>query len=785
MASRSYFQIAVRHDGLNKHRVIRGADRYLVEAAAAMQQRAWAEQYAKKVAVVERGRNRENKRQELEENLREAVERTEEAQAVLKNLCGILAGSLEHAGSIDWASMMQPPFSQSKPEPRPYIELQREPTLADAAYNQQAGYVTRLVPFLAKRAEQANRERFKTDHAKWRERIAATAETNQRIYEQNLREHEDWHRRAAAYEEARAKKNGAVEQAHAAYQALKPEAVLDYCDLVLSHSAYPDCFPQESELAYRAEAKTLVVDYRLPSPTDLPRLAEVKFVRSKGEFSETKLPARQFEELYQEIVCQVALRTLHELFKADAVGALDFVVFNGTVHGTNPANGHFEIRCIMSVRAARASFTQINLRKITPRSCFDSLGGVAKGKLGDLRAVTPLSVIDRREDRFTLAEDVSDQSAAGLGEWHELVKAISDPQDIRFLPLGTVATLLGYPAAENFSPALSKELAAAVSARGYAIEPDARYSATSYRAVDEIALFRPLETAVTSAYPGVAALLGLCIMVAAADEQVTEDELKVTRDFLRRHASLTSQEHQRLLVLERYLCRNPKAAERSLSDLAKKLTAEQRQLVGEVLVCIAAADGVITSAEWKALDRACKVLDLPTNALDDILRRLGANFDEPTVQESERGEPGEPLPGAISAPSFTLDMARVAAISHETEEVIILLSAVMVDDEPTQAPNTRSASLATAGQAGSLAPNPETPAWLATLDTKYRVVAVRIIEKPSWPRAEFQQLAAEFKLMPLGVIDALNEWADEQLGDFLLDGDDPVKVNASIIPKLP
>ena len=49
----------------------------------------------------------------------------------------------------------------------------------------------------------------------------------------------------------------------------------------------------------------------------------------------------------------------------------------------------------------------------------------------------------------------------------------------------------------------------------------------------------------------------------------------------------------------------------------------------------------------------------------------------------------------------------------------------------------------------------------------------------------YQQLAAEFKLMPLGVIDALNEWADEQLGDFLLDGDDPVKVNASIIPKLP
>lgn len=32
--SRYYYQAAIRHDGLGKHRVIRGADRDLVEAAA-------------------------------------------------------------------------------------------------------------------------------------------------------------------------------------------------------------------------------------------------------------------------------------------------------------------------------------------------------------------------------------------------------------------------------------------------------------------------------------------------------------------------------------------------------------------------------------------------------------------------------------------------------------------------------------------------------------------------------------------------------------------------------
>jgi hypothetical protein len=40
---------------------------------------------------------------------------------------------------------------------------------------------------------------------------------------------------------------------------------------------------------------------------------------------------------------------------------------------------------------------------------------------------------------------------------------------------------------------------------------------------------------------------------------------------------------------------------------------------------------------------------------------------------------------------------------------------------------------------------------------KYRTIPERIVVKPAWPRAEFQQLAAEFKLMPLDVFDALNE----------------------------
>jgi len=783
--ARSYFQIAVCHSGLNKYRVVRGADRYLVEAAAAAQQKAWEQQYTRKLAAKERRKEREDKRRELEDNLSEAEQRTVEAQAALEELRGVLATGLGLSHRLDWEAMKKPAFSQPKPKPIPYLPLPTEPTFDLNEWKRHQGFVTGLIPFLARRAEENARREFATAHAKWVTREKEVETTNEKIYADNLREYEDWKRRETAYEEARAQHNTSVAQAQAAYQALTPDAILDYCDLVLSRSSYPDSFPKQYEIDYRAATKTLSVEYQLPIPDDLPRLESVKFSRTKGDFVETEMTKRDFEQLYSDVVFQIVLRTIHELFDADVIRALDSVIFTGTVHVLNPGTGHAEDRCIASVCAPRDVFENVDLRNVESRACFDGLGGAAGAKMLDCRAVKSLAKIDRSEQRFTAAKDVTGERPSGLNEWEDLVQAIADPEDIRFLQVGTLASLLGFSPQEKFSAVASKQLVQAVAARGYAVEPDARFSLPNYRSQDEIALFRPLDTKVTNAYPGMAALLQLCIMVAAIDDYPTAQELAVVHDFFQKNAILTRHEQQRLLVLENYLCRNPETTRRSLARLAKLLATAQRRLVGEVLVYVAGADYVITSAEWKALEKAFKVLELPSSALDEILRKLGANFDEPTVQEAEPALPGEPLPAIepVAAPlAFKLDMSRVEAISQETAQVIGLLSEVMKEDEPEKAsvpiplplsarPPTSSASAA--------------PVWLANLDSKYHAITERIVTQATWSRQDFQRLASEFKLMPLGVFDAINEWADEQFGDYLLEGDDPVNVNTTILPTNP
>ena len=786
--SGNYYHVTIRHEGLGKYRVIRGAERNVVEAAAHAQQRAWNEQYAKKVELAERRRERDERRQELEDSLRDAEVRTREAQEALDELRGILAATLRVDDRIDWDKLkQQQPFSQPQPQERPYLPIPQEPQPDEIRYRPQLGLIDKFLRSAAEKKQQAAHALFQADHAKWQERVASIQATNQTIYETNVRELEEWQRGAAAYEEARSKHNDAIERRRADYQALDPEAILDYCDLVLSESRYPACCPQNFELDYRPATKTLIVEYQLPAPTDLPRLEEVKFVRSKGVFVEAELTKRQFEQHYEGVVCQTAIRTLHELFESDVVRAVDFVVFNGMVRAVNPGTGNVETRCILTVRAGRAAFSEINLRQVEARACFDSLGGVARAKLADLRGVTPVFALNHEEDRFTQAEDISGKGGSALDEWQDLAKDITKPTDAQFVKLGSVAALVGFPAQEKYSASLSRELAQSVRARSLAIEPDAAFGGPAYRADDEVVLFRPLFDTVTSGYVGASALLQSCVMIAAADEHPTEAELEVAHNFINKNSTLTPHERQRLHFLERLLCRNPHLAKRPLTRLAKRLPVEQRQMVGEVLVCVAGADGVISSSEWAALDRACKTLELPRTALEDILHRLGATFEEPTVQEAEPGEAGEPLPAratvppAPKAPAFKLDMTRVAAISNETAQVISLLSAVMREDEAKPAVRTKPAIASATISPPQQAPSTETPAWLTTLNTKYQPIAARIVAKPSWSRTEFQQLAAEFKLMPLGVCDALNEWSDEHLGDFLLEGDDPITVNTSIL----
>jgi len=193
------------------------------------------------------------------------------------------------------------------------------------------------------------------------------------------------------------------------YESRKPDAVKDYCKLVLSFSKFADGSPREFDLEYVPESKILIVDHALPAPDDLVRVKEVKFIKASNEFVEALFSENEFNHIYDDVLYQTCLRTLHELFDADTVGALSAVVFNGWVESVDKATGRDVKGCVLSVHAKKEEFQKINLARVNPKACFKVLNGIGSSTLHSLTPIAPVLKMNRADKRFVASHEVAGQ----------------------------------------------------------------------------------------------------------------------------------------------------------------------------------------------------------------------------------------------------------------------------------------------------------------------------------------------------------------------------------------
>jgi restriction system protein len=240
----------------------------------------------------------------------------------------------------------------------------------------------------------------------------------------------EWEQRKEKFYARQMETNSAIDQNRENYMAREPGAVADYFDSVLSNSIYPDYFPKEWDLDYNTGSCTLVVEYALPAPDALPTLKEVQYVQSKDDFNETHLSEKVREALYDSLLYQMALRTIHELFETDTADALDAVAFSGIVTAIDKTTGHNITACVLSVLTRKEKFMQINLAGIDPKACFKKLKGVAASKLAGLAPVSPIMMIDKDDRRFVAGYGVADYINEGTNlatmDWQDFEHLIRE-----------------------------------------------------------------------------------------------------------------------------------------------------------------------------------------------------------------------------------------------------------------------------------------------------------------------------------------------------------------------
>lgn len=423
MSIRYPYQAVASNHYLGKTKVIKGMTQAELQYKMVLQQQTWAKEEADK-----RERNR---LLALRSGLKAQAERdNQDAQERLAALNHLLVHGLRRGTRFNWNAL-----KNSRPFNAPFEFRDTTPTYEEIAARMQVpqrqGIIEAIIP-----SRRAKREQMEA---------TATSEVARLTAEYEARRVAAYRRHEAlrqGYENERAVYNTGVDERRKRFEAGDAEAIVWVAQRVLDKLDLPDGYGKECEVAFDTDGGTLVVSMPLPNPAEIPHVSGYRYVDSRKTIDAIEVKQKDADALYDSIILQIALLTLHEVFTQVATPTVQSAVYNGWVTGINPATGKDFTSCIISVQAKRDEFLALNLERVNPKECIRSLKGLVAGPLAQLPPVRPIMDLDTSDKRFVESREV----LANLTATDNL--ATMDWQDFEHLVRELFGRIFGGPDSE-------------------------------------------------------------------------------------------------------------------------------------------------------------------------------------------------------------------------------------------------------------------------------------------------------------------------------------------------
>lgn len=369
-----------------------------------------------------------DKQAEIWQSQWEAKQKSKKAKEFFNELDKILVTSIDSDSGLDWEKLKEKSkFSQQEPQfkdKKPVLEdCSPRPQLWDKILN------TLIFKDRVENILQKQKENYKNALNDWKK--------NKSKYEESLSK---WQKDKNFFIKKQKKYNQKIDKVKSEYYANKTSGIEKYYKFLLNSSTYPIPFPKKIILQYKKKGKILILEYFLPDLDQIPKVKEVKFIKTTAEFKETKISERQLRAMYDSAVYQITLRTIYEVLKYDLIHAVDAVVFNGWVNTLNQATGKRQSVCILSIQVKREEFLSINLKNVEPKICFKGLKGVAATKLSNLAPIAPILNIDKKDRRFIeeleVIKNLDDSANIAAMDWEDFEHLVREIFEKEFQDIG-------------------------------------------------------------------------------------------------------------------------------------------------------------------------------------------------------------------------------------------------------------------------------------------------------------------------------------------------------------
>ena len=388
-----------------------------------------------------------------------------------------------------------------------------------------------------------------------------------------------------------------------------------------------------------------------------------------------------------------------------------------------------------------------------------------------------------------LRKDVDHPDAS---RWDEILAKHAHGDGFSIAPLAKLAEIQGIDPRERLTAAQSRALVRTAEDIGLAIVPDARITGRVYGWSDEVVLFRQDRGAAMqrdSGYLAAACMLELGMVIAGADETVDPEELERIEHFLDDQFRLSSGESRHLKAYGLLLSKNPPSVSSLSKPLRAALTSDQRSLIGKYLVGVAAANGIIDRKENAALKRVYKALEIDVSALDTLLAQSRQISSQPVevLTEQPGTRAGETIPMREQPPEgIPIDYEALTRIMAETAEVSRILGMVLCETEGETGKSDTVVTANSSARTDLITPGiqinlPFSDGQLAALDIRYHAPLAELLTRQAWSKDELDELAKSHQIMPLSMLEAINAWADETLGDILIEDGNEYRVDLSLV----
>jgi restriction system protein len=342
---------------------------------------------------------KEERQRYLESRILETEEQNLELQNRIQALQNTLQHTLEIDDAIDFDSLrIKEQFAPFKLPPELLNQIQ-PPAKRVVKEN---GWLGKLLPGAQKKYEMALQEaeiQYQRELQQYN-----SFEASKRTKIDQLKQ--EYEKAKQAFELKVSERNREVVEMEEAYKRGDVEAVVIYNTMVLERSVYADDFPQSFRVAYGSESQELVIEYQLPTVDIVPAELEYKYVKARDTIETKPRKATDIKSLYQDIVAAITLRTIHEVIEADRANHIQVVTFNGYVETVDPATGKDVKPFLVSIRATKEQFMEIDLRRIDKRACLRNLGAQVSPQPTEMISIKPIVEFDMFDNRFVQESDV-------------------------------------------------------------------------------------------------------------------------------------------------------------------------------------------------------------------------------------------------------------------------------------------------------------------------------------------------------------------------------------------